>query len=133
MTAKKLRKELKELPKGSPRAIEIRKLLGISTLSDLLGEAMPIRVCRHCGKRAYTKNDLWEFKYNKHAKHNHSNCCTDCLVLIHQYGTPKVIYGLHQPLVIPKGKKCETCSNTNTIRHTGDRNWFGHRATVCKE
>ena len=133
MGRKQLKRELRGLPKGDPRAVEIRKLLGISTLSDLLGEAMPIRVCTYCGKRAYTVNDLWEFKYNKDAKYNHNNCCTDCLSLINYYKNPDVICGLHQPLVIYKGKKCQTCDNTNTIRHTGDRNWFTHRAVICKE
>lgn len=122
-----LLKELNELDKNSPRAIEIRKQLGISTLKDLLGDKLPKRICKHCGKRAYTDIDLQEFKYSALSKYNRANCCNDCNRILGIYPNGTIV-GPHCPLV--EQQICEVCGRTNN--GIGSRSWFLKGAKVCK-
>lgn len=111
-----LRKELSSIPKDSPRATEIRKLLGIATLQDILGDKYPKRICKHCGKRAYNDLDLLGFKHN--------TCCLACSIVPDK----SKIVGLHS--LITKQQVCEVCARPNS--GIGRRSWFTHGAKVCK-
>lgn len=122
-----LRRELAKEDKDSPRAIEIRKLLGISTLKDMLGDKYPKRICKHCGKRGYTDVDLQEFKYSATGKYNRANCCNDCNTLLSVYPIGTIV-GPYCLLV--EQQSCEVCGrNNNSI---GSRSWFLRYAKVCK-
>lgn len=123
-----LRKELRDIDPESTRAVEIRKELGIATMKDLLGANYPIRVCRHCGKRALNESGLWAFVYKKDAKYQRDNCCTDCNSLLAK-APGVVIVGEHCPL--PVVKSCVKCGRKDDTK--GHRSWFLSRATVCKE
>lgn len=122
-----LHKELAKEDKDSPRAIEIRKLLGISTLKDILGDKLPKRICKHCGKRAYTDVDLQEFKYSATSKYNRANCCKDCDTLLGVYPLGTIV-GPYCLLV--ERQTCEICNRTNN--GIGSRSWFLNSARICK-
>lgn len=123
-----LKKELRSLEADSARAIEIRKELGTATLKDILGDKYPIRVCRHCGKRAFTESDLWAFVYSKSSRYQRDNCCTDCNSLLAKVPGVKII-GEH--CLLPTIKTCVRCGRKDDTK--GHRSWFLSRATVCKE
>lgn len=123
----RLRKELELVDKEGVEAIEIRKLLGIATIQDLLGSKYPIRVCKHCGKRAYSTSELWQFTFSKTSKYNYRNCCTDCTKLKALDKRIQIV-GPHCPLVFPK--RCTICNRSDST--TGNRSWFIKSALVCK-
>ena len=124
-----LRRELASVGKDTTRAQELRRELGISTLRDILGDKYPIRVCRHCGKRAYSDKDLWAFVEKREAKYDRDNCCVECKALLSS--TPGVkIVGEYCNLVIKK--QCVKCKRQE-LPTKGTRSWFLPRATACKE
>lgn len=106
-----LRKELTKEDKDSARAIEIRKILGIATLKDILGDKYPKRVCKHCGRRAYTEEDLLRFIYSTKAPYNHKNCCKDCESIIKYYPVGTIV-GEHRRLKIVY-KTCSMCGESH--------------------
>jgi len=124
---KTLRKELQSINKLSARALEIRKILGLATMQELLGDKYPIRICKYCGKRAYSKDDLWDFQYSITSKHQHNNCCTSCIKL-RELDKSINIVGLHSMLNLPK--QCLVCRRPEV--GTGSRSWFIRKSKVCK-
>lgn len=122
-----LRRELHTLDKDSDRALEIRKLLGIATLKDLLGDKYPKRICRHCGKKAYDSVDLLEFSSNSGSKHSRDNCCKSCASIINLQPLVTIV-GPYSNL--PKQSKCDICGRIDS--GTGIRSWFLTSASVCK-
>ena len=105
------------------------------SLKDILGDSMPKRVCKHCGKRAYSDVDLQEFVYAPSAKHDRKEVCKGCSHVVHHYtklGLPYSIVGSHEPWA-PK-KICLSCGLR--VSHRDTRTWFSHVDTsisnVCK-
>lgn len=126
---KKLQAQLDKTIGDSEEAIMLRKELGTSTLKDILGDRYPIRVCRHCGRRAYSDNDLWAFVEKREAKYDRDNCCTDCKVLLSNSPGVKIV-GEYCELIYKK--QCVKCKRQE-LPTKGERSWFLPRATICKE
>jgi hypothetical protein len=75
------RQLLKQQLKTSVNAEEILMIkmkLGITTMQELLGDKYPIRICMHCGRRAYNSSDLVKFKPDSKSRHGHRNECVSC-------------------------------------------------------
>ena len=102
-TKRKLLAELKDSSKERQR--EIRIELGIASLADLLGDSLPVKVCKHCGTRAMSSSDCLDWK---------GQVCRDCnRLLAHR----KVnIVGPHS-LLRDKPKVCKCGADLTYSKH----------------
>lgn len=104
---KRLHKELKAEYKdaSSNRRREIRIILGKATLRDLLGDAMPVKVCKHCGHFAMTEEEAHGFK---------GLTCNDCVRLLAK-DKDIIIVGPHS-LLADKPKVCVKCGEGTSFQ-----------------
>lgn len=102
-TRRKLMAELKDASKERQR--EIRIELGIASLADLLGDSLPVRVCKHCGTRAMTDSDCLDWR---------GNSCRSCNRLL-AYGKIQIV-GPHS-LLRDKPKVCKCGADLRYSKH----------------
>lgn len=105
--AKALRRKLKAELKGASRERqrEIRIELGIASLSDLLGDLLPVKVCKHCGTRAMSSSDCANWK---------GRSCRSCSRLL-AYGRVNIL-GPHV-LLRDRPKVCKCGADLGYSKH----------------
>lgn len=100
---RKLLAELKDASKERQR--EIRIELGIASLADLLGDSLPVKVCKHCGTRAMSHSDCLDWK---------GQVCRDCNRLL-AHGKVNIV-GPHS-LLRDKPKVCKCGADLTYSKH----------------
>jgi len=100
---RKLMKEYKSPNTTKERRRELGVILGFIKLRDILGVNLPIRVCKHCGLKAKTQSELFDF-------HGNSLICKRCYLVLKSNPNAKIVGPFS--LLKEKPQVCNKCHGT---------------------